>query len=226
MILDKIQSSFRSFGLSPAEELTEFASKCDDYSESRISLDDLQLSMMIYLDKVAYRNQALSHSINRHREPQMGDVYTEALNMAFQAIIHHPLFNGEGWKVDSERNFYLEGNHYIKPDVGCFKGLEPVFIIECKTNLGYERYSWKDNYERKHSLLVKSNLHHLRYFLCVLTDSNWGGFPPNDSRTGKQWVTFCKKGSWVGGKNGSIKLQDGSVSGILSGIVETLIDSL
>lgn len=226
MLTSKILESFNSMGLKPVEELLEYAEKCDMYGREEINLDDLQISMMTYLDKSAYRNQALSRAINRGREPQMGDSFTESLNMAFQSILSSSLFNGLGWHIESERNFNLKNNQYLKPDVGCFNEKDPIFIIECKTNLGYERYSWLESYERKLENLVASGLDPRRYFLCVLTESNWNGFPDTDVRTGKQWFTFCKKGTWIGGKNNAVKLSDGMHKGRLQGIVETLIESL
>jgi len=226
MLLDELKSKFISKGLTPVDELVDYVEECDRYINDEISLADLQIAMLLYLDKLALRNQALSLMINRSREPQIGDHFTEALNLAFQSITKNSLFKGLDFNVSSEHNFYLYDNRYLKPDVAGFIGAKPIFMLECKSNLGYDRQNWMDNYIKRQSALAKSGLNPNLYFLCVLTDSNWNGFSTLDPRTNKQWHTFTKKGSWYGGKNRTKRLTDGSNCNALENIVETLITYL
>jgi hypothetical protein len=223
MILDKIARSYGKNGIEPCLELLEYATACDKFSAEIIDIESLQYEMCVYLDKTALRMQSLSLAIGRSKEPHMGDVFTESLNLAMSSIVSHPIFNGCDLYVGSEHNYHLITGSYIKPDVGIYHKGNLISAFECKSNLGYDRFSWESSFEKREKLYLDNKLKPGSVFLVVATDSNWGGFPESDPRTGKTWISFCNKGTWYGGKNNNLRLSESIKPKSLLTIMESLI---
>jgi hypothetical protein len=223
MLKRRIVKNYKKFGIEPSPELLEFVTKCDRYSEDLITTDELQHSIGVYLDKSSLRLQALSLSIDRYKEPPMADILTESMNMVLDAIIRNPLFHGCDLKVSSEKNYILKGGKYIKPDVGIWRKNSLVFALECKTNLGYDRSSWKSHFENRTAQYVNSGLKPSGVVWIVATETNWSGFPSNDQRSGTNWLCLCQRGSWFGGKNNSTPLAKAMVPGVVESLVNSLI---
>ncbi|MEG1590227.1 hypothetical protein [Chryseobacterium sp.] len=82
----------------------------------------------------------------------------------------------------------------IRPDISIWKGKEVIAIIECKTQLGWNRKRWEIDFNERENKLKKS-FKNARAFLVVLTAENWGGFEDNEL-LGKKY--FCLlKGKWI-----------------------------
>ncbi len=68
-----------------------------------------------------------------------------------------------------------ERTKVIRPDITIFNEDDPIAIIECKTQLGWNRNDWKNNFESRINLL-RSKYKNAEAYLLVMTGSNWGGF--------------------------------------------------
>ena len=90
----------------------------------------------------------------------------------------------------SEVRFDIEDG-YIKPDISLWKDEEVVAIIECKTNLGFRRKKWEDDFNKRINGL-KTAFPKAKAFLLVLSSKNWDGFDEEDSRVGKQYFALSK----------------------------------
>ena len=224
MILDSILDNFRKFNCVPSPELLDYAISCDSFAQDKISTNEFLKEVCLYLDESAIRLQALSASINRYKEPHMGDVFTESINMMVTAILNHPIFDGCDWKVSSEYNFYLNNGRYIKPDVGIYRDGKLFSAFECKSNLGYDRIEWEKSFGSRVDLYSDNGLKDNAVFLIVATESNWSGFPAHDIRTGKSWFLLANKGTWYGGKNNNKPLHESPNFGVIDRVMEALIE--
>jgi hypothetical protein len=75
----------------------------------------------------------------------------------------------------------------MRPDITIWRGSNLIAVIECKTQLGWHRHSWKSHFEnREHQL--KEVFPDAKIFLVVMTSLNWPGFG-NDEKVDKQ--LFC-----------------------------------
>ena len=63
----------------------------------------------------------------------------------------------------------------IRPDISIWRQNEVVAIIECKTQLGWNRDNWEQQYIDRHGRL-KNDFPDAQSFLLVLTGLNWNGF--------------------------------------------------
>ena len=94
-------------------------------------------------------------------------------------------------EVHSERQVQRKRGS-IRPDISIWKNDEVVAIIECKTQLGWNRDSWeKDFCERENKL--KKLFPNASAYLIVMTSLNWSGFG-NDKNVGRKY--FCLYNVW------------------------------
>ncbi|OGU71292.1 MAG: hypothetical protein A2V93_07160 [Ignavibacteria bacterium RBG_16_34_14] len=77
----------------------------------------------------------------------------------------------------------------IRPDISVWKNDEVTCIIECKTQLGWNRYNWEDDF-RKRETKLKSEFPNAQAFLLVMTSENWSGFPENEDEKLNQFFTL------------------------------------
>ncbi|MEI9807445.1 MAG: hypothetical protein WDO16_05925 [Bacteroidota bacterium] len=63
----------------------------------------------------------------------------------------------------------------IRPDISIWDKDEVVAIIECKTQLGWNRHNWEDDYNNR-EVKLKTEFPAANSYMLVMTGSNWGGF--------------------------------------------------
>lgn len=68
----------------------------------------------------------------------------------------------------------------IRPDISIWRKNEIIAIIECKTQLGWNRNNWEKQYNER-DLKLKNDFPNAQSFLLVMTGNNWGGFKTNSN---------------------------------------------
>jgi hypothetical protein len=86
---------------------------------------------------------------------------------------------GGSLEAHSERQIKKEKNS-IRPDISIWKGNEVVAIIECKTQLGWNRNNWEIDFLDR-DIKLKNDFPNAKSFLLVMTGSNWSGFSGNSN---------------------------------------------
>lgn len=80
----------------------------------------------------------------------------------------------------------------MRPDISVWQGDKVVAAIECKTQLGWNRGGWLNDFEDREKRL-EAEFPNAKLFLLVLTRSNWPGFG-DDKRTGRQFFVLLNDG--------------------------------
>jgi hypothetical protein len=80
----------------------------------------------------------------------------------------------------------------MRPDLSVWQNDRVLSIIECKTQLGWNRDHWeRDFLERENRL--KADVPDAHAFLLVLTEGNWEGFDAHNQRFGRQYFVLLNK---------------------------------
>lgn len=121
------------------------------------------------------------------------DQFTAVVALTLQKYLS--AMNSKGI-VKSESNLEKKRGS-LHPDISIWsKNGTLLAVIECKTNLGRQRTTWKKQYDVRTKEYCKLNRECLS-FLCVLTQRNWEvsweEFS-NSSLAGKRW--FCLSKVW------------------------------
>jgi hypothetical protein len=114
------------------------------------------------------------------------DFFVETLLLYIRVFIQT---HGLGLRALSEKSITTRRGSK-RPDISIWQGDQLLAVIECKTNLGWNRYEWeKDFVERE--VEVHRHFPFAKCFLVVLTEDNWPGFGDNP-KVGDQYFALSK----------------------------------
>ncbi|MGC4233818.1 MAG: hypothetical protein QM594_12645 [Niabella sp.] len=97
-------------------------------------------------------------------------------------------------EAHSERQIKRTRNA-IRPDISVWYGNEVVAIIECKTQLGWNRNGWEQDYISREQKL-KEEFPKANSFLLAMTENNWGGFN-NHSLLNSRFFSLLDNDTWI-----------------------------
>ena len=121
----------------------------------------------------------------RYRAPG-ADFFVETIVFFLKAVTTKKL----PWRVYSELSI-TKKHGALRPDITVWKENKLLAVIECKTQLGYNRDRWKQDFVRRERQIKK--IHPSAHcFLLVMCSQNWSGFG-KDRRLGKQFFVLSKE---------------------------------
>lgn len=122
--------------------------------------------------------------LNKRRAIAGSDIFVETLIFYLKVVFK--IFDIKD-EICSERPI----DRAIRPDISIWENNVVKAIIECKTQLGWNRYKWREDFERREKIF-KSEFPNAKVFLVVMTSENWGGFG-KDKNVGKKFFTLYNK---------------------------------
>jgi len=152
-----------------------------------ISLDKREITKAILLRMKAYYEvqNKIKVFLNKRYLPPASDFFVEAIAFYLKLILD---IRGTDLKVHSEKQIRPRRGS-IRPDISVWKKDEVVAIIECKTQLGWNRDKWEDDFQKRESKL-EQEFPNAKAFLVVMTSENWSGFPDDNKKVGEQYFTL------------------------------------
>lgn len=90
-------------------------------------------------------------------------------------------------QVQSEKQ--IRGRGSPRPDISVWKNDDLIAVIECKTQLGWNRHKWRENFEKR-GARIKRLFPKAKCYLFVMTSKNWPGFGQNLD-VGKKLFCLC-----------------------------------
>jgi hypothetical protein len=94
-------------------------------------------------------------------------------------------------KIVSEERLEMGNGSALRPDISIFRNGVFQAVIECKTQLVFDRIDWETRFLHKEERLHET-YPNARMFLVVATAKNWGGMADSAKR-GDQYFVLCKK---------------------------------
>ena len=156
-------------------------------SNVSISLEERDITKAILLRMKAYYDtqNKIKEFLNKRYLSAASDFFVEAIAFYLKLI-----FDKEGidFEVHSERQI-VPRRGAIRPDISVWKNDKVVAIIECKTQLGWNRDKWEEDFKKRESKL-KDEFPNAKAFLVVMTSENWSGFPDDNKKVGEQYFTL------------------------------------
>ncbi len=159
-------------------------------SNVSISLDEREITKAIILRMNAYyaTQNKIKNFLNKRYISAASDFFVETIVFYLKLILDK---NHIDYEVHSERQIKPKRGA-IRPDISVWKDDEVVFIIECKTQLGWNRHNWEKDFQER-EIRLKGEFSNAKAFLLVMTSRNWSGFPDDDKKVGKQYFTLSSK---------------------------------
>jgi hypothetical protein len=156
-------------------------------NKSKVSLEGRELTKAILLRMKAYYDaqNKIKEFLNKRYLPAASDSFVETIAFYLKVIFD---IEDIDLKVHSERQIRPKRGA-IRPDISVWKNDEVVAIIECKTQLGWNRDRWEEDFKKRESKL-KNEFPNAKVFLVVMTSENWSGFPDDNKKVGEQYFTL------------------------------------
>jgi len=156
-------------------------------SNAFISLEERDITKAILLRMKAYYDtqNKIKEFLNKRYLSAASDFFVEAIAFYLKLIFDK---KGIDFEVHSERQI-IPRRGAIRPDISVWKNDKVVAIIECKTQLGWNRDKWEEDF-KKREYKLKDKFPKAKAFLVVMTSENWSGFPDDDKKVGKQYFTL------------------------------------
>jgi len=156
-------------------------------SNTSISLKKRDITKAILLRMKAYYDvqDKIKKFLNKRYLSPASDFFVETIVFYLKVIFD---IEDIGLEVHSERQI-RQKKGTIRPDISVWKKNKVVAIVECKTQLGWNRDKWEEDFKKRESKL-KKEFPNAKAFLVVMTSKNWSGFPDDNKKVGEQYFTL------------------------------------
>lgn len=140
---------------------------------SDLTLDSSEFTQcLIQRLKTYYETQDnIKRFLNKRYAAPAADYFVESVLYFLKLALK---ISNSKLEAHSERQIKQRKNS-IRPDISIWKGDSVVSIIECKTQLGWNRLTWENDFNKREQKLRK-NFPEANAYLLVMTGNNWGGF--------------------------------------------------
>jgi hypothetical protein len=142
------------------------------FEENLVKINDENelTKSILYRLKTFYEYQKeLNQFYSRGQTPPASDFFTETVLYYLKVYFK---INHINYDVKSEVR--IDNNKKaIRPDISIWHNNKIIAIIECKTQLGYERGNWNKNFIEREKKL-NNIFPDAKAFLLVMTTHNWG----------------------------------------------------
>ena len=184
-------------------------------SNVSISLEERDITKAILLRMKAYYDtqNKIKEFLNKRYLSAASDFFVEAIAFYLKLIFDKEEIDFE---VHSERQI-VPRRRAIRPDISVWKNDKVVAIIECKTQLGWNRDKWEEDFKKRESKL-KDEFPNAKAFLVVMTSENWSGFPDDNKKVGEQYFTLSS--AWP------INISDDKIDSVIMNPIEGLFKKI
>jgi hypothetical protein len=187
MKLKDIDKSYRESIQNTISELK----KTSDIIKNEYSFDlekkEISVAILERLKTFYKTQQETKIFLNKRYQTAGADFFVETILFYIQMYLKS---KGSILEVHSERQIRKK-RRMIRPDISIWKGDEVLAIIECKTQLGWNRNNWEKDFELRKQKLT-NEFPNAKAFLLVMTGLNWDGFSETE-KLGVDYFCFLDK---------------------------------
>lgn len=129
--------------------------------------------------------------LNKRYQAPLADYFVETVLFFLRLYLKS---QGGHLEAHSERQIRRTRNS-IRPDISVWRGDKVVAIIECKTQLGWNRDGWEQDYLLREQKL-KAEFPNANSYLLAMTENNWGGFN-NHVLLKSRYFSLLDANTWI-----------------------------
>lgn len=187
MKLKDIDKSYRDSIMNTISQLKKTSNIIENEYSFDLEKKDISVAILERL-RVFYKTQQETKSfLNKRYQTAGADFFVETIIFFIQLYLKS---EGSILEVHSERQIRPK-KRMIRPDISIWKGDEVLAIIECKTQLGWNRNNWEKDFNSRKQKLT-NEFPNAKAFLLVMTGLNWNGFG-NSEKLGVEYFCFLDK---------------------------------
>lgn len=180
----KADETYRAVIEGPGRELEAAFAAARSISDTDMNGTDITHAVLLRLKALFLCQEKIKSKLGKVYAAPAADFFVETVCFFLKVVLEKL---DPSLEVASEKNI-VRRQGSMRPDISIWKGNDVIAAIECKTQLGWSREGWREDFESREKRLG-SEFPEARLFLLVMTGKNWDGFG-NDTRAGKQFFVL------------------------------------
>lgn len=180
----ELEEKYENYLSKNPEELIKLYEKIRSVNFIDLKKKDVTKAILFRMRAYYFSQNKIKDFLSKRYIAAASDFFVETVAFYLKLILD---IKKTGLGLHSERQI-MKKRGSIRPDISIWKNEAPISIIECKTQLGWNRDRWEPDFiEREEKL--KSTYPSSNAFLLVMSSQNWHGFPENN-KVGNQYFTL------------------------------------
>ena len=176
MVLKDLDQPYRDSIENTILQLKESSKRIENDYLFDLNKNEITVAILERLKSFYKTQQETKTFLNKRYQTAGADFFVETIIFFIQLYLKSKKSDLE---VHSERQIRPK-KKMIRPDISIWRGNEVVAIIECKTQLGWNRKNWENDFNSR-EMKLKREFPNAKAFLLVMTGLNWGGFENNEN---------------------------------------------
>jgi hypothetical protein len=152
--------------------------------------DEISKAVLMRLKSFTITQDLIKTHLDKAFAAPASDFFVETIVFYLKVVLDRL---ARDLRVESEKSITTPPRGSMRPDISIWRQEQLVAIVECKTQLGWNRDGWLHDFKERESRLMRA-FPGAKAFLLVMTGSNWPGFG-NDSRVGNQFFVLLRDSS-------------------------------
>jgi hypothetical protein len=182
----QVDSEYRNAIEAPGRELPAAMAAAQQVPGIDLNGDDISRAVLARLKSYMTAQDAIKTALGKRYGSSAADFFVETVLFYLRVALERL---SPGVAVVSEKSI-IRKRGALRPDISVWRGDRLVAAVECKTQLGWSRGEWLNDFERRESRM-KADFPDAQLFLLVMTGSNWSGFG-DDPRAGTQFFALLR----------------------------------
>lgn len=182
----EVDAAYRSAIEAPGRELAAAFAAARQLPVD-LSGDQLTRAVLLRLRSFFATQDVIKTALGKVYAASASDFFVETAAFFLQVSLEKL---SPGLEIAAEKNIVRKAGS-MRPDITVWRDGKVIAAVECKTQLGWNRDGWQQEFEEREKRLVEA-FPGARLFLLVMTGSNWAGFGA-DQRAGRQFFVLLRE---------------------------------
>ena len=187
MSLIEFEKKYRNYLSKQYKELYSLYNNIKLNGDISLKTNDITKAILWRIKAFSETNNKIKKFLNKKYAPAAADFFVETVLFYLKLILDK---YKKQYEVFSERPI-KRNKGSMKPDISIWDNDKVIAIIECKTNLGWDRIDWESHFKAREKRL-KKDFPDAKAFLLIETKRNWPGIPDDDINLGKKYFILSK----------------------------------
>lgn len=182
MSLLEFEKKYQDYLLNQYDELYSLYNNIKLNTVVSLKTNDITKAILLRMKAFYDTNYKIKKFLNKKYAPVAADFFVETILFYLKLILYK--YKSQ-YEVFSERQIKRHRG-YMRPDISIWDNDKVITIIECKTNLGWNRNKWENDFITR-EIKLKKDFPEANAFLLIMTSKNWPGIPKDNINLGDKY---------------------------------------
>ena len=187
MSILELEKKYQDYLINQYKELHSLYNKIKLDTTLSLKTNDITKAILLRMKAFYDTNYKIKKFLNKKYAPAAADFFVETTMFYLKLIMEK---YKKQYEVFSERQIKRHRG-YMRPDISIWDNDGVIAIIECKTNLGWNRIRWENDFIAR-EIKLKKDFPEANAFLLIMTSKNWPGIPKDNINLGDKYFILSE----------------------------------